>query len=47
MRGGALGVAFAWILVTWPSYTYSDGEASREYAEAPVGGAVFQSAVAL
>ena len=34
MRGGALGVAFAWLLVTWPSYTYSDGEASREYAEA-------------
>ena len=34
MRGGALGVAFAWLLVTWPSYTYSDGEASREYAKA-------------
>lgn len=34
MRGGALGVAFAWLLVAWPNFTYSDGEASREYAEA-------------
>ena len=34
MRGGALGVAFAWLLVAWPNFTYSDGEASRDYAEA-------------
>ena len=33
-RGWGLGFAFAWLLVAWPSYTYSDGEASREYAEA-------------
>ena len=34
MRGRGLGFAFAWLLVAWPGYTYSDGEASREYAEA-------------
>ena len=34
MPGRGLGIAFAWLLVAWSSYTYSDGEASREYAEA-------------